>query len=144
MAPFGQLGLEHLLEGETGMIRTHGDAHWPQVYRRSRASFGREPVRSASMALNPRTPVVVGVGQVVVRPDAEREPADRPEPLDLMVRALRAAAEDCDGVAEGAGTRSGAALIRRAQSVRVVVPLGGRSINPAQLVADRLAPGPRP
>src|ERR1017187_6416270 len=142
MAPLGQLGLEHLLEGETGMIRTHGDAHCGQVYRRSRGSFGREPVRSASMALNPRTPVVVGVGQVVVRPEAGSEPADRPEPLDLMVQALRAAAEDCDGVVEGAGARAGAALIRRAQSVRVVVPLGWRSINPAQLVADRLGTEP--
>src|ERR1700733_15316885 len=109
MAPFGQLGLEHLLEGETGMIRTHGDAHWAQVYRRSRASFGRAPVPPAALAPTPRPPVVVGVGQVAVRPDAEREPADRPEPLDLMVRALRAAAEDCDGVVEGAGARAGAA-----------------------------------
>ena len=57
------------------------------------------------MALDPRTPVVVGVGQVTVRPDPETEPADRPEPLDLMVRALRAAAEDCDGVAGRAGRR---------------------------------------
>ena len=94
------------------------------------------------MALNPRTPVVVGVGQVVVRPEAGSEPADRPEPLDLMVRALRAAAEDCDGVVEGAGARAGAALISRAQSVRVVVPLGWRSINPARLVADRLGTEP--
>jgi acetyl-CoA C-acetyltransferase len=90
------------------------------------------------MALDPRTPVVVGVGQVTVDPDPDVEPAARPEPLDLMVRALRAAAEDCDGVAEGAAARSGDALISRAESIRVVVPLGWRSLNPALLVAERL------
>ena len=59
------------------------------------------------MALDPRTPVVVGVGQATVDPDPDTEPAGRPEPLDLMVRALRAAAEDCDGVAAGAAAAAG-------------------------------------
>jgi acetyl-CoA C-acetyltransferase len=94
------------------------------------------------MALDPRTPVVVGVGQVTVRPDPDVEPADRPEPLDLMVRALRTAAEDCDGVAEGAAAAAGAALIGRAGSIRVVVPLGWRAVNPALLVAERLGTAP--
>ena len=71
-------------------------------------------------------------------PDAGLEPSARPEPLDLMVRALRAAAEDCDGVAPGAAAPSGDALIRRADSIRVVVPLGWRTVNPALLVASRL------
>jgi hypothetical protein len=90
------------------------------------------------MALDPRTPVVVGVGQITVHPDPDTEPADRPEPLDLMTRALRAAAEDCDGVAEGAAASAGNALIARADSIRVVVPLGWRTVNPALLVAGRL------
>jgi acetyl-CoA C-acetyltransferase len=94
------------------------------------------------VALDPRTPVVVGVGQVTMRADPELEPAQRPEPLDLMVAALRAAAEDCDGVAAGAVAAAGAALIRRAESIRVVVPLGWRSINPALLVAERLGATP--
>ena len=90
------------------------------------------------MALDPRTPVVVGVGQAVTPPDAGLEPAERPEPLELMVRALRAAAEDCDGAAPGAAARAGSTLIGRADSIRVVVPLGWRSVNPALLVAARL------
>jgi acetyl-CoA C-acetyltransferase len=94
------------------------------------------------MALDPRTPVVVGVGQVTIRPDPATEPVDRPEPLDLMVRALRAAAEDCDGVAAGAAASAGDALISRADSIRVVVPLGWRTTNPALLVAERLGTAP--
>jgi len=90
------------------------------------------------MAVDPRTPVVVGVGQVVTPPDAGLDPADRPEPLELMVRALRAAAEDCDGAEAGGAAPAGNTLIRRADSIRVVAPLGWRTVNPALLVASRL------
>jgi acetyl-CoA C-acetyltransferase len=90
------------------------------------------------MALDPRTPVVVGVGQVTTWPDAATEPAARPEPLELMARSLLAAAEDCDGAAEGGPTPAGRALLRRADSIRVVLPLGWRVVNPALLVAGRL------
>ena len=101
---------------------------------------------AAAMSLDPRTPVVVGVGQVTTPPDAPLEPAERPEPLELMVAALRAAAEDCDGVAPGAAAPSGHALLRKADSIRVVFPLGWRSPNPALQVAGRLgfAPGSEP
>jgi acetyl-CoA C-acetyltransferase len=90
------------------------------------------------MALDPRTPVVVGVGQVTVRPDLQIPPAGRPEPVELMARALRAAAEDAGGVAPGAATAIGQTLIRRADSIRVVVPFGWRSVNPSLLVAQKL------
>ena len=90
------------------------------------------------MALDPRTPVVVGVGQVMTPADAALDPAERPEPLELMAMALRAAAEDCDGVAAGRRRAGGHALIRQADSIRVVVPLGWHSVNPALLVAERL------
>jgi acetyl-CoA C-acetyltransferase len=90
------------------------------------------------MALNPRTPVVVGVGQVTIRPEPDAEPADRPEPVELMARALRAAAEDCDGAPPGGSAPAGHALLQGADSIRVVVPLGWRSINPALIVAERL------
>ena len=98
------------------------------------------PARYAarSMALDPRTPVVVGVGQVTTPPDAGLDPSDRPEPLELMTMALRAAAEDCDGAPPGGAAPSGAALVARAESIRVVVPLGWRSVNPALLLASRL------
>jgi acetyl-CoA C-acetyltransferase len=91
-----------------------------------------------SMALDPRTPVVVGVGQVATPPDAGLDPAARPEPLDLMTAALLAAAEDCDGAAAGAAAPAGRALIRRADSIRVVAALGWTVPDPALLVAARL------
>ena len=90
------------------------------------------------MAFDPRTPVVVGVGQVVVRPDPATEPAQRPEPVVLMARALQRAAEDCDGAAPGADAPAGRTLVHRAGSLRVVSPLGWHTRNPALQVAGRL------
>ena len=90
------------------------------------------------MALHPHTPVVVGVGQVTIPPDPRTDPAERPEPVELMARALRAAAEDATGAAPGGPAAAGNALIRRADSIRVVVPLAWRSVNPALLVAAKL------
>jgi acetyl-CoA C-acetyltransferase len=89
-------------------------------------------------ALDPRTPVVVGVGQVTVRPDPDLSPAERPEPVDLMALALEAAAEDVDGAAPGGPAPAGRALVSRADSIRVVLPFGWRSVNPPLLVAERL------
>jgi acetyl-CoA C-acetyltransferase len=88
--------------------------------------------------LDPRTPVVVGVGQVTVRPDPDLDPAERPEPVELMALALQAAAEDADGVDPGGPAAAGRALIRRADSIRVVLPFGWMSVNPPLLVAERL------
>jgi acetyl-CoA C-acetyltransferase len=84
------------------------------------------------MALDPRTPVLVGAGQVLSPPSAGAELAERPEPVELMARALREAASDCGG--SGAGDR----LLRRAGSLRIMVPLSWRYVDPAQLVAERL------
>jgi acetyl-CoA C-acetyltransferase len=93
------------------------------------------------MALHPHTPVVVGVGQVTIHPDPDTDPAERPEPVELMARALRAAAEDATGAAPGGSAVAGDVLIRRADSIRVVVPLAWRSVNPALLVAGKLGFG---
>jgi acetyl-CoA C-acetyltransferase len=90
------------------------------------------------MTLDPRTPVVVGVGQVATPPDAGLDPAARPEPLELMTAALLAAAEDCDGVPAGGEAPAGRALISRADSIRVVASLSWPAVNPALLVAARL------
>lgn len=90
------------------------------------------------MALDPRTPVLVGVGQVTVRPDRPGPLEDRPEPVELMALALRAAAEDCGGSAPGGPAGPGDRLLRRAQSLRVVGPLGWRAVNPGLQVAARL------
>src|ERR1700677_2837982 len=77
------------------------------------------------MSVDPATPVIVGVGQVTDRPDTGggRPLADRPEPIDLMVEAVRAAIEDCDGARPGGTARSGQALGAAAQSLRVANPL---------------------
>lgn len=70
-----------------------------------------------------RRPVIVGAGQVVHR---ESEVV---EPLELMVRASLAAAEDT-----GAGTR----ILGRIGSIQVVNILAGGSADPASDLADRL------
>lgn len=88
------------------------------------------------MALDPRTPVLVGVGQVVERPDETRPVTERAEPIELMVSALRSAAADCAG--GGAGDR----LLARARSLRIMLPLSWRYINPGLLVAERLGLAP--
>ena len=89
------------------------------------------------MTIDPRTPVLVGVGQATNRPHTEGEGslADRPEPVGLMVEALQAAVEDCDGVGPGGAARSGRALLSRTQSVRVANPLSWHYINPGEAVA---------
>ena len=75
------------------------------------------------MALDPRTPVLVGSGSVSER---EADPARAREPLALMILALERAAED-------AGSRT---LLARADSVRA--PRGFWSYpDPCRLVAER-------
>jgi acetyl-CoA C-acetyltransferase len=95
------------------------------------------------MPLDPRTPVLVGVGQVTSRPEPGVDPSDRPSPLDLMVGALRAAAEDCAGVAAGDSAGPGSRLLERLDSLRVVRSLDWHPTNPALAVAGRLGVAPR-
>jgi acetyl-CoA C-acetyltransferase len=83
------------------------------------------------MALDPRTPVLVGVGQWSNRVDRS-EPAV--EPADMMAEALRRAA-----VHSGAGSR---ALVG-ADAVRVSRSLSRHYRNPARLVAERVGATPR-
>jgi len=61
---------------------------------------------------------------------------ERVEPVELMARALQVAAADCAG--GGAGDR----LLARARSLRIMVPLSWRYINPGLLVAERLGVSP--
>jgi acetyl-CoA C-acetyltransferase len=77
--------------------------------------------------------VLVGVGQVTQRPEQGLPLTDRPEPVELMARALRLAGED-SGARDG-----GRGLLERAQSIRVMVPLSWRYVNPGRLVSERLA-----
>ncbi len=82
------------------------------------------------MAVDPNTPVLVGGGQVLARDEDE----ERSEPVALMVRALRAAAED-SGAGEG--------LLRRADSVRCVPVVGWHYRDAAALIAEDLGASPR-
>ncbi|HET9691740.1 MAG TPA: hypothetical protein VFP61_11345 [Acidimicrobiales bacterium] len=79
------------------------------------------------MPLDPRTPVIVGVGQVS-QPDL---PA--PEPVELIAQAARRAADD-------AGAPG---LLSRLDSVRVVGLLSQRYADPAALVAGIVGAAPR-
>jgi acetyl-CoA C-acetyltransferase len=79
--------------------------------------------------VDPRTPVIVGAGQVTQKVD----PAEALEPVDLIAEAARIAASD-----------SGAsAVLDAVESVRVVSLLTRRYPNPALLVAERIGASPR-
>lgn len=83
------------------------------------------------MKIDPRTPVIVGAGQVLSRDVPGREPC---EPVALIARALRRAGED-----SGTGER----LLRRADSVRCVPSIGWQYQDAAALVAEDLGVRPR-
>lgn len=82
------------------------------------------------MGIDPRTPVIVGAGQVLSRDEDE----ELSEPALLIGRALRAAAED-----SGAGER----LLRSADSVRCVPVLGWHYRDACALIAGDLGASPR-
>ncbi len=92
------------------------------------------------MTVDPSTPVVVGVGQVTNRPGTEGDGslADRPEPLGLMLDAVAAAVEDCDGAGPGGAAPAGRALLDRTASLRVANPLSWHYIDPGALLAEEL------
>ncbi|HMD46093.1 MAG TPA: acetyl-CoA acetyltransferase, partial [Acidimicrobiales bacterium] len=66
----------------------------------------------------------------------------RPEPVDLMAAALRAASEDAAGARPGAPAGVGRRLLDRATSLRVVASLGWHPPDPPALVAARLGLDP--
>src|SRR5215471_2076099 len=80
--------------------------------------------------IDPRTPVIVGVGQLSQRVD---QGAPVLEPVDLMVEALRRAEAD-------AGTPG---LLARADSIRVNRELSWRYGDPGALIGERIGASPR-
>ena len=82
------------------------------------------------MAIDPRTPVIVGVGQSIHRPSGTPTLV---EPLDLMVEALELAARDAMG-----GGATGRGLLEKIERLTSVVSFTWRTSNPSLLVADRL------
>jgi acetyl-CoA C-acetyltransferase len=83
------------------------------------------------MAVDPRTPVIVGGGQVNQR-TADGDPAR--EPVDLIVEAAQRAAAD---------TQAGSRLLESVDAVRVVSLLSWRYRDPAALVAQRIGASPK-
>lgn len=83
------------------------------------------------MALDQRTPVLVGVGQWSNRVDRGEAPV---EPADMMAEALLRA---------GADSGAGARILTAADAVRVSQSLSRQYPNPARLVAERLGATPR-
>jgi acetyl-CoA C-acetyltransferase len=76
----------------------------------------------------PRTPVLVGVGQVTERPSSGATFAERKQPLDLMVDALELAAHD-------SGVTS---LLDHLDEIVAVASFTWHTSDPALLVAERL------
>ena len=74
------------------------------------------------MALDPRLPVIIGVGQV------NHTGGDGPEPVELLAEAARRAVADSGGVG----------VLGALQSVRVVNLLSRRYTDPGALVAEHL------
>ena len=74
------------------------------------------------------TPVIVGVGEAVDRPE---RPEDAREPIDLMAQALREAERD-----------AGAALLARVQSLELVGLVSWRYRDPVALLCERLGIAP--
>ena len=72
--------------------------------------------------IDPRTPVLIGAGQV------NHRDGDAPEPVDLLAEAARHAVDDCGA----------ARALTAITSVRVVNILSRRYPDPAALVAERL------
>jgi acetyl-CoA C-acetyltransferase len=75
-------------------------------------------------AVNPNTPVIIGVGQILQRTS---DPAESREPIDLMVDAVRKAADDAGNPA----------LLQSVESVRVVRGIW-RYRQPAGYVAEQI------
>jgi acetyl-CoA C-acetyltransferase len=88
-------------------------------------------LQETGVTVDPRTPVIVGVGQRTQRVD-RGEPAL--EPVDLIAEALRVAQAD---------SGAGAAVVEGADSVRVVSLLSWRYRDPGALVAARIGAAPR-
>jgi acetyl-CoA C-acetyltransferase len=87
------------------------------------------------MVLDPRTPILVGVGQITDRPGERNDPDEPHEPLGLMVRAIRAALADTGG--------SSSRLLSAVGSIRTVRSFQWPVPDPGALVSAELGIAPR-
>ncbi|MDA8148302.1 MAG: hypothetical protein M0Z93_05925 [Actinomycetota bacterium] len=94
------------------------------------------------MGIDPRTPVVVGAGLVVCRPEPGDQDATslvaRPDPVDLLGRAVLSAAADSSGTTSEERESAGRGVLEGAPSLRVISPSSWTYENPGAVIADRL------
>ncbi len=83
------------------------------------------------MAIDPRTPVLVGVGQTQQRLD---DPTAALEPIDLLAEAVRAADAD---------TFAGRSMLASVDTVAVIDMLSWKYADPGELLARRVGAAPR-
>ena len=81
------------------------------------------------MTISPRTPVIIGVGQITDRPSPTATYAERPEPLDLMVSALERAVDDAHATG---------GLLAALEEIVAIGSFTWKTADPALLVAERL------
>jgi acetyl-CoA C-acetyltransferase len=81
------------------------------------------------MALDPRTPVIIGTGQILQRTDS---PADAMDPVAMMVEAIRVASSD-----------AGLSSVPNPDAIRVVGLLAWNYGNPAHFIAKDLGVSPK-
>src|SRR3954468_4876545 len=139
-APGFEPALKHGLgHGGTALVggAEEEDVHGLRSSLRGGAGWLRAaPLGSRPVALDPRTPVIVGVGQSLRKPSgADGLTEGLTEPADMMVEVLELAAADAGG--------RGSSLLTGADSVRVVDLLSWKYLNAAALVASRLGASPR-
>ncbi len=84
------------------------------------------------MPLDPRTPIIVGGGQVNQR-TADGDPAR--EPVDLIAEAARRARDDAGAAGSG--------LLEAVDAIRIVSLLSWRYRDPGALVAERIGATPK-
>lgn len=85
------------------------------------------------MPVDPRTPVLVGVGQLNQRTAPDAPFAEIPEPIDLVERAARLAAEDA-----GSGE-----LLTNVDTISIANIFSWEYRDPGRLLADRLGAAPK-
>jgi len=81
------------------------------------------------VTISPRTPVIIGVGQITDRPSPTATYAERPEPLDLLVSALELALEDAHATG---------AVLAALEEIVAIGSFTWKTADPALLVAERL------
>ena len=134
MARGGEKSDEMLLQFEACMVGADGDVkgrngHGPSIGGDATGTHNLLCMTTNAAAIDPRTPVLVGCGQSLQRPDDPRAASfdTAADPVALMVEAIRAAAAD-----------AGLSRVPDVDAIRVVSLLSWKYGNPAWFAAQDL------